>query len=578
MDIGVYDFETYGLGGELSLLGAYDGTHVSFFHTPKQLINYFIDSDIQFWYAHNGGVYDIKYLLPELKENHFIRYTLIHNSLNLKEYESSRDRTRKNRDGSVHEYVEYQNCRFELRDSFLLLHDSLENLSGVEGFDTEHKKLPYDDYEEHKDKKLLLEYATNDLLALYEVLTAFKDELLNDDHPRLYMTAAATAMNVFKKSYGGAGWLKSIGDNHEIYRNGYYGGRCEVVRRYGQNLHYYDINSLYPSVMLTEQYPLGESVFVRERVPETLGYYKVKAYAPEGLHIPVLPFRDESKKLLFPTGTFEGWYYSPELDLAEKMGYVIEVQGGYAWFDTANPFVDYIEHYYDIKQHSTGAKRYLAKLMLNSLYGKFAQRTEGIKLLDAKSITVDDLAVRDIYSYPNEPDILYEKAPLFGDFIRPHISGFITSYGRCLLYKYFQEVGHRHVYYYDTDSLVTDVHIRTSEIGKDIGQMKLEDEIQEGIFLLPKVYAYVNNKDKVIIKAKGLSVKDLSYRDLERALNGDYSKLCSEIRRVLGIRGKLRSGYQGNFYDTCILKKQIHGLFNKRTLLEDGIHTQPLII
>jgi hypothetical protein len=35
-------------------------------------------------------------------------------------------------------------------------------------------------------------------------------------------------------------------------KNGYYGGRVEAFKTYGEDLHMYDVNSLYPHVMLKD--------------------------------------------------------------------------------------------------------------------------------------------------------------------------------------------------------------------------------------------------------------------------------------------------------------------------------------
>ncbi len=570
MRFGVYDFETYDLGGGIAGIGVYDGEHYTYCGTDvNALIDVFEQSDITIWYAHNGGQYDVKYLIDAIKDRYYVKYMLINASLSLKAYKNVRERKRKSKtSGEMRIYKEMQTCLFELRDSVLLMPDKLSRLSA--SFGVEHQKQDYDDYKEHKDKARMREYLEYDCLALYDILKAFESELGFD---KLWLTSASTAMNVFKSTFGGVDWLKRLGRNRDIYREGYYGGRTEVFTRYGTDLNYYDVNSLYPAPMHNEQFPLGYPLSTTHRDRDCLGYYRITAECPD-LEIPLLPFRQD-KKLIFPSGTFSGWYYSPEIDLAEELGYRITIHEGYEWLHQCNPFKEYVDYYYKIKQDSTGPKRYLAKLMLNALYGKFAQREEGLRLIDTRTITAADLEEHDIYMYPNEEDIAYMSCKRYSDFIKPHISGFITCYGRCYLYRYMLKAGLENIYYCDTDSIITSSELK-SGIGTGLGEMKLEARIDEGYFLLPKVYAFRNDKDEVTIRAKGLSVEQLRYEDFKPALSGDYSHIRSEIKRVMGIRQKLRSGYEGNWYDTYLLKKNIKGIFNKRLLLEDGIHTIPL--
>ena len=49
----------------------------------------------------------------------------------------------------------------------------------------------------------------------------------------------------------------------------------------------------------------------------------------------------------------------------------------YGFITTNKLFVDYIDYWYGIKNKEKGAKKQLAKLMLNSLYGKFGSNPMG---------------------------------------------------------------------------------------------------------------------------------------------------------------------------------------------------------
>ena len=82
------------------------------------------------------------------------------------------------------------------------------------------------------------------------------------------------------------------------------------------------------------------------------------------------------------------------------------------------------------------------------------------------------------------------------------------------------------VYYCDTDSIITDVRLPCSD---KLGDLKLEYEFEEGIFLMPKVYFLkLYDNEEVKIRIKGFTRYVQPYLlDLDlwrRALyEGDYS-------------------------------------------------------
>jgi len=59
----------------------------------------------------------------------------------------------------------------------------------------------------------------------------------------------------------------------------------------------------------------------------------------------------------------------------------------------------------------------------------------------------------------------------------------------------------------DTDSLVINGDLPSDLIGDEIGQFKLEHEIEFGIFIDPKVYFLKLSNGKCVSKTKGLGDK-----------------------------------------------------------------------
>ena len=543
-------FDTEALDwNRLYAIGIYDGkqvlTHISDNESNSAFIEWLLDNlnDGDVVYAHNGGKYDFLFLFQYIQQNKLkIRdIKVIHASV-------------------VMLRIEYKGKVIEFRDSFAILPVSLKNLTI--DYNVEHKKLQMD-YNLGINDKRFLEYFKNDLMGLYEVLEQSK-ELLNS-----YTIASATMNNYLKNFY-----KKKVSNYSfkvdELFRNGYYGGRVEIFKMRGENLHYYDVNSLYPSVMYDFEYPLIENnniEYVNEFIPDALGYYYIRVKVPETEYIPLLPYRDKEGKLLFPQGTWQGWYYSPEVSKAIELGYDVKVLKGYVFKRTDYIFREFVRHYYEIKKHSTGAKKFIAKLMLNSLYGKFGQHRE----LDTFEVSEDSP-----YMYLPYLNLARVKTLSYAKYIHSEIAGLITSYARLRLYSLFERAGKENIYYCDTDSIITSKELSTSDA---LGDIKNEDNIKSFIAINPKVYAYITtDNSKIVIKAKGLDAKALKYQDFENALyKGDFSAFIYQFERLATFKEvKTRKQVRG-FGDKLKIIRQMRKHYSKRYIL-NNFDTKPIVV
>jgi hypothetical protein len=154
------------------------------------------------------------------------------------------------------------------------------------------------------------------------------------------------------------------------------------------------------------------------------------------------------------------------------------------------------------------------------------------------------------------------------------IAAAISAYSRIHMSQ-FKNNKDYNLYYSDTDSIYIDKPLPDSFIGKELGLMKLEYICKDAIFLAPKVYGLLTDKD-FIVKIKGLSnkaVSDISPFTLYQLLNKD-SKLES----------KQDKWYKSLTKGNIIVKEQIYTLKvtgNKRELvyLDDKlVNTKPFVI
>ena len=89
---------------------------------------------------------------------------------------------------------------------------------------------------------------------------------------------------------------------------------------------------------------------------------------------PIIPVK-YSERTIFPEGNWTGWYYSEELKNAVRLGYKYTILEGYI-FNSKNIFEDFVAKLSEMKESSdrNSAMYLIAKLLLNSLYGKFGMK------------------------------------------------------------------------------------------------------------------------------------------------------------------------------------------------------------
>ena len=100
-------------------------------------------------------------------------------------------------------------------------------------------------------------------------------------------------------------------------------------------------------------------------------FFKSKIKYPKGTTHPPLPVR-KNGKTYFPTGKFKGVYHTVELENAAKNHRAnIELFEGLVFEEATDEFKDYINYFYKQKKEAqTRVQKFIAKLNLNSFYGR----------------------------------------------------------------------------------------------------------------------------------------------------------------------------------------------------------------
>lgn len=130
------------------------------------------------------------------------------------------------------------------------------------------------------------------------------------------------------------------GDTYLDIKDGYTGGSVDVYKPYGKNIFHYDVNSLYPFVMINFPMPVGSPRYFEGDIlslnlsqDKPFGVFDVEVISPDNLNIPILQTKIKTEfggiRTVSPLGKWEGTYFSEEIYNAMKYGYKFKVIRGY---------------------------------------------------------------------------------------------------------------------------------------------------------------------------------------------------------------------------------------------------------
>ncbi len=277
-------------------------------------------------------------------------------------------------------------------------------------------------------------------------------------------------------------------------RQAYHGGRVEVFFLGDlpvQPYYMLDINSMYPFVMKTAKLPYKlENVSNDTRI-STLRAWSSNAYCIADVTLktnsPCYPLF-YNNRLIFPIGTFRTYLNNQELLYALQNNHIAIIHKTYVYAADVL-FSDYVDFFYSVKVssklHHNASWEFIAKIFLNSLYGKFGQTN-----VERTVETTEDS--NQIWRLPwsnSETNERGQWVGWYGTIIKeiksgetahsfPAIAAGITASARMLLWDYMNAAGMENVFYGDTDSLIVNTigynkllpYISDTELGK----LKLE--------------------------------------------------------------------------------------------------------
>jgi len=285
------------------------------------------------------------------------------------------------------------------------------------------------------------------------------------------MTNASDALNGYKSSLPSnvfEKWFPVLpieldADIRRAYKGGYVYLNAIHKNRRGLKGVTLDVNSLYPSVMYYSLLPYGYPMYFEgEPNPDdTYPLFIVRlecAFDLKPGHLPTIQLKNnrafiETEYLTTSDGDIVPMTLT-SVDLAlffdhydvSNLTYI----NGWKFRGVTGMFKEYIEYWMHIKETTEGALRQLAKLMLNSLYGRFALNPKAFKKFP--SINEDDVVVYDVINTPQKAKEHGLPTPELRDPVYTAMGAFITAYAREKTIRSGQSVYDRFIYA-DTDSL-----------------------------------------------------------------------------------------------------------------------------
>jgi hypothetical protein len=290
-------------------------------------------------YAHNGGKFDFKFLLPLVPKRDLRLFTI-------------KGRIAKIAFGDV-----------EFRDSYLMLPVPLKAYGK-----TEIEYWKFEDSERHKWIKEITEYLKADCYYLYEMVKEFVNDY------GFGLTMAGRTFAQLKEKFD-INPPKTNEHYDAKFREFYYGGRVQFFElgHIKGKFNIYDINSAYPFAMV-HRHVFGSGFISATVAPskESILSQCFVRFMGRGIG---LPYRSADGSLSFEAhrGVYSvtGWELVQALKTnAVKIDKVIQCHRPTELRD----FEPYVTHFYRMKKAAKKgtSEELFAKLMLNSCYGRFA--------------------------------------------------------------------------------------------------------------------------------------------------------------------------------------------------------------
>jgi DNA polymerase type B, organellar and viral len=399
-------------------------------------------------------------------------------------------------------------------------------------------KITLEEYNEYKSKfndnnwnlkSEVIEYCCKDSIGLHEVIFKFAEMIFSLFQRNIhhYPTLPSLAFAIFRSKFMSKDIIPQLsGQIASDIRESYTRGSVDMFipeNKTNKLIYAYDVNSLYPAVMENNLMPVGTPIYFKGNIrlldENAFGFFFCEIVTPNKLKHPILQTHVKTSngiRTISPLGSRTGRIFSAEMDNAIKLGYKINILWGYT-FSLVNIFKEYVDTLYGLRLNypKSDPMNYIAKILLNSLYGRFGMddNFSNVNIIhkdyysDFENKYLDNiLDTKELGDYKL---VTFESNQMLNDDVTHNISigvaSAITAYARIHLSQ-FKNNPQINLYYTDTDSIYLEKPLNSTFISETVlGKLKLENICTKAIFLSPKVYCLLTESDQFIYKVKGLS-------------------------------------------------------------------------
>ena len=400
-----------------------------------------------------------------------------------------------------------------LIDSLKILNFSVEKIAKDFKLPIQKLELDYTKYRPvgYKLQQYEIDYIRNDV----EIMARALDIMFNEHLDK--MTIGSDALSYYKKTLTSFDmYYPKIGLKDELIRKSYRGGWTYLNPLYKDKMVdegiVIDKNSMYPSMMYYEYMPFGDPVYFEGQYKEDLCYplyiqmfscaFKVKDGKLPTVQLKHTLGYMDNEYIETTNGRIETLTLTNidlELFFEHYDVEYLEYHAGFKFKRIKGLFKNYIDYWMNQKiiasKEGNGAKRQIAKLMLNSLYGKFGL---GSSVRGKYPVLEDDVVHYKCYNRKDR------------DTIYCPVASFITSYARADIIRNSQAIrdytlkkyGIDYYIYSDTDSIhclkLSDDELKQFMNVDDfnLGAYKKESEFVQAKFIRQKCYIEIENITK----------------------------------------------------------------------------------
>lgn len=355
-------------------------------------------------------------------------------------------------------------------------------------------------------------YCLRDAEIVYKFAVMFQ-EMLNGLGGEMKMTAASCAMDLWRRRFLKMEIAPTWPEHNLTHRKAYYGGRVENFRAgVARDIHVYDFNSLYPSVMRDLEVGLPDSYHHLERTShlyERLGGFGVWTGTMEtpSTYVPCVPTHAHGHNY-YPTQTFAGSWTFAEVRYAIAHGAkLLETSEITFARHTVKPFAEFVDTLFALRQSMQAQddqREKVIKVLLNGLAGKFGQHAESglqtlivprkpYRLSQFRHCVPVELAGYECFLKPIEPQVQSAHVQVLW-------AAEIAAQARIKLHQALLEADNE-LYYCDTDSIHTTASF---ESGHGLGELKHERRFDTVVYYAPKEYAGIMDGGEFFGVAKGV--------------------------------------------------------------------------